>query len=140
MDRVKEATGTCLCGKVTITVRDFENHFGACHCDTCKVWTGGPQMAFSVGENIEIAGKEYVTTFDSSPWADRSFCKECGTHLYYRLKESNSHRVLLGLFKDSISPTFTVQYFIDQKTDNFSFAEETAELTAHQIMKMFAGK
>ncbi len=138
MDDVKEAQGTCLCGKITITVRDFDTSFGACHCDTCKVWTGGPQMAFGCGENIEIEGREHMTTFNSSAWAERTFCKECGTHLYYRVKASNDHRVLLGLFKDSVLPKFEYQYFIDKKSDNFSFSDETTDLTEKEILEYFA--
>lgn len=97
-------------------------------------------MAFGCGENIEIEGKEYITTFDSSAWAERTFCKECGTHLYYRVKASNDHRVLLGLFKDSINPKFDFQYFIDKKSDNFSFCEQTKNLTEKEILAYFASK
>ncbi len=137
MEKVKEAKGKCLCGSVTITVHDFDNEMGACHCDMCKVWTGAPQMAFGCGENIKIEGEEFVERYESSPWAERAFCKKCGTHLFYRVKDKNSHRPMLGLFKDSFTPEFKYQYFIDKKSKSFSFADKTIDLTEKQIMEMF---
>ncbi len=140
MDRIEYAKGTCLCGSVTITAKNIDNHFGACHCDMCKVWTGGPQMGIGCGQNIEIEGMEFITTFDSSAWAERTFCKKCGTHLYYRVKSTNDYRVLVGFFKDSISPKFEYQYFIDNKSDSFSFDNKTTNMTEQQIVEYFASK
>jgi hypothetical protein len=139
MEQIKEAKGRCLCGNVTITVKDVENKFGACHCDMCQVWTGGPQFGIGCGTNVEIEGKEYVTTFNSSPWAERAFCKECGTHLYYRVKQSGDYRVLAGFLKD-ISPKFDIQFFIDKKPEYYTFADQTNVMTEKQIMEYFASK
>ena len=136
MESVK---GSCLCGRVTLTVTGINEHFGACHCDMCKVWTGSPQMGIGC-KDVKIDGKAFVSTFDSSAWAERAFCKTCGTHLYYRVKDTNDHRVMVGFFKDAISPKFEYQYFIDKKPDNFSFADETKDLTTEDIMKIFASR
>lgn len=140
MEKIEFAKGACLCGKITISVKDVDNKFGACHCDTCRIWTGGPQMAIGCGQNVEIEGKDYLSVYDSSAWAERGFCKECGTHLFYRLKASNEYRVLAGLFTDSISPKFDMQFFIDKKPEFYSFAEQTTNLTEKQIMEYFASK
>lgn len=140
MDRINHAEGTCLCGNVTVSVNDIENSFGACHCDTCKTWTGGPQLAIGCGQNVEIKGEEHVALFDSSEWAQRAFCKTCGTHLFYKLKQTGDHRVLLGLVGKSISPNFDIQFFIDKKPECYSFAEETKTLTEDQVMELFASK
>ncbi len=125
MDKIQHAKGTCLCGSITVSANEVDNHFGACHCDMCRIWTGGPQMAIGCGENVKIEGEEHVRYFDSSAWAERAFCKKCGTHLFYRVKKTGDHRVLLGLFGDSISPKFNIQFFTDKKPNSYSFAQET---------------
>lgn len=140
MSKIEYAKGTCLCKKVTITVKDVENKFGVCHCDTCKVWTGGPQMAIGCGQKVEIEGSNYIKSYSSSDWAERGFCTECGTHLFYKLKGKNDYRILLGLFKDTISPKFDVQFFIDKKPKYYSFSEKTRSLTKKEIMTLFGEK
>jgi len=137
---MKKIEGTCLCGGVTISAKETDAHFVACHCETCRTWTGGPQMAVGCGKDVEVKGEEHVTFFKSSAWAERAFCKRCGTHLFCRVKETSDHRVLLGLFGNSISPKFDMQFFIDKKPSNYTFSEETKAMTEAQIMEYFAPK
>ena len=51
--------------------------------------------------------------FDSSPWAERGFCKTCGTHLFYLLKDAEGFQTPVGLFGDAVAPAFGLQVFID---------------------------
>ena len=104
----------------------------------CRRWGGGPLLAVNCGSDVQIDGSEAVTVFDSSPWAERGFCSRCGTHLFYRLKESREHQVPVGLFGDAICPEFALQVFIDRKPENYRFAEETKELTEAEIYEMYA--
>lgn len=137
---MKKAEGTCLCGGVTILAEEVDNHFGVCHCKTCQTWTGGPQMGIGCGKSVEIKGEENVAYFESSSWAERAFCKKCGTHLFYKVKKTGDYRVLVGLFGDAISPKFDIQFFIDKKPENYSFSEDTKSMTEAQIMEYFASK
>ena len=79
-------SGSCLCGAVRITVKNINNKVGACHCGMCRKWCGGPLMAVNCGADVIFDGKDNVSVFDSSAWAERGFCSACGSHLYYRLK------------------------------------------------------
>ena len=79
-----------------------------------------------------------VAVFDSSQWAERGFCKRCGTHLFYRLKHNQEHNVPLGLFDDAASPAFYLQYFIDKKPAYYTFADKTEEMTEAQIFEKYA--
>nr|WHW29604.1 putative GFA family protein [uncultured bacterium] len=96
-------------------------------------------MAIDAGANIEISGGDSVSVFNSSDWAERAFCRQCGTHLYYRLKDDNGHHVLAGLFDKDQPLNFGQQIFIDEKPDWYSFAENTKNLTGAQVMAMFTG-
>ena len=138
MSDLKEYKGGCLCGDVTFssTIGDF--HSGACHCSACRKWAGGPLMTVDCGTNITFQGEENISVFSSSAWAERGFCKKCGSNLFYRLKKSQGYHVMAGLFEDQNMP-FTIQVFIDEKPDFYSFANETKTLTGPELFAMFSG-
>jgi hypothetical protein len=95
-------------------------------------------MATDCGSEVAIEGEEYVTVFESSSWAERGFCKRCGSHLYYRLKEPQRYFVPAGLLDDEASLQFDHQVFIDQKPAYYSFANRTEDMTAAEAFAKFA--
>lgn len=131
---------SCLCGAVTLTATRVAPQFAACHCGMCRRWGGGPLLAVDCADDVQIEGSESVAVFDSSKWAERGFCKSCGTHLFYRLKHSQEHQIPLGLFADKVSPAFGLQVFIDRKPPCYTFADKTEELTEAQVYEMYAPK
>jgi len=130
-------SGHCLCGKVSITARNASNNVGACHCKMCRRWGGGPFIEIDCGVDVAIDGESNVAVFDSSDWAERGFCRNCGTHLFYRLKESGQHMIPVGLFETSDNLVFKSQVFIDEKPDYYAFANETKDFTAAEVFAMF---
>ena len=131
-------TGSCLCGKIKLTAREVSKHVGACHCGMCRKWGGGPLMAVDCGTDVSFEGKENISVFDSSAWAERGFCKQCGSHLFYRIKANQQYMVPAGLFDDDQSFEFSRQVFIDNKPDFYSFANETRNTTEAEIFAMYA--
>ena len=134
------AKGSCLCGSVQMSSSSCSDSVGACHCGMCRRWGGGPFMEVNCGQNLDIEGQDSVSIYNSSEWAERAFCKNCGTHLFYRLKQNQEHMVPVGFFGDSISPEFGLQVFIDKKPEFYSFSNQTKELTEAQIFEMYAPK
>ncbi|GAA3530874.1 GFA family protein [Zobellella aerophila] len=128
--------GTCLCESVTIEANDAKE-FEACHCGICRRWGGGPLLAVHCGADVVITGSESIKSYASSEWADRGFCVNCGTHLYYHLKHSNEYIVPLGLFQSESGFRFKQQIFIDKKPDCYDFANQTEHLTEQQVFEKF---
>lgn len=133
MDINPEHQGTCLCGAVSINAKAKTHNIGVCHCKMCRQWGGGPMFAAECEEAVTFEGEEYIATFRSSGWAERGFCKNCGTHLFYRLTEEGHYAIPIGLFKDSDVWTLSEQIFIDQKPAFYSFAENTKNLTEDEV-------
>lgn len=132
-------SGTCLCGSVTFKSNAPMDTCGACHCGMCRNWGGGPAMEVECkGDGVSIDGKEYLTVYKSSEWAERAFCKNCGTHIFYRIPAMNQYHVPLGLFGDAVSPEFNLQVFIDKKPDYYNFTETTNNFTEAEVFEMFA--
>jgi len=137
MSDVMEGKGSCLCGATRFTAKSISNKVGACHCGMCRKWGGGPLLAVDCGTDVSFAGEESISVFDSSAWAERGFCKKCGTHLFYRLKESKQHIMPAGLFDDEGSFIFDEQVFIDEKPSFYCFANETNDMTGAEIFAKY---
>ena len=132
------ASGSCLCGAVQFTAATVGKSVGACHCGMCRNWSGGPLVAVDCGTGVTFEGEEHIAVYSSSPWAERGFCNQCGSHLFYRLKESQQHILPVGLFDNDEQFVFDHQVFIDKKPDFYHFANETKNMTEAEIFAMYA--
>ena len=90
----------------------------------------GTEVSFSDEENIEV--------FDSSAWAERGFCRKCGSHLFYRLKEINQYMIPVGLLDNQEGLVFDSQVYIDRKPSFYSFSNTTKSLTEAEIIEMYS--
>jgi hypothetical protein len=132
-----EAKGGCLCGAVDFTAYKASSKVGACHCSMCRKWGGGPFMAVMCGNEVSFDGEENIAIYNSSEWAERGFCKQCGSHLFYRLKQNQEHYIPAGLFEDQKVFTFVSQVFIDRKPPFYSFANETKNMTEAEAFALY---
>ncbi|MCW2291749.1 hypothetical protein M2262_001799 [Pseudomonas sp. BIGb0408] len=127
-----EKHGSCLCGAVSLTLHVTATNVSACHCTTCRKWGGGPLLVVE-GETAHFTGQRHVRTYASSEWAERAFCVECGTHLFYRLTNGGFYAVPVGLLDGDENWQFESQVFIDAKPAYYCFANQTRELTGEQL-------
>ncbi len=141
--QVKTISGQCLCGAVTLEVKPKDMRVGACHCDLCRRWSGGPFFEIECDDAVAITGEGFISTFPSSDWAERGFCKSCGTHLFIRVLPDNAfglpagYGVPPGLFADSMELDFHLQVFIDRKPAYYSFANATSDISSGDIHELF---
>ncbi|MCB1308364.1 MAG: GFA family protein [Leptospiraceae bacterium] len=138
MTKKIKAQGGCLCGAVSVTVEEMRPGFGACHCSMCRQWGGGPMLSVGCGTAVRFTGEEHISVFHSSEWAERGFCKQCGSHLFYKMKPTGAYNIPVGLFGEKIKPRFTLQVYIDKKPDNYAFANKTRNVTEKEILAMYA--
>src|SRR5262245_14653258 len=95
--------GGCLCGAVRFTAAPRDHDFGACHCGMCRKWTAGPFLALECGDTVRIDDAASLGIYRSSEWAERGFCKRCGTPLFYRLVGKDFYVVSAEAFDDKTS-------------------------------------
>lgn len=131
--------GACLCGSVTISASKASDKVGACHCDMCRKWGGGPLMAIDCGTEVSFSGEENINQFQSSEWALRGFCKTCGSHLFYKLSQTGQYIMPTGLFDDKSQLIFDHQVFIDEKPSYYEFANKTDDMTGEEVFAKFGG-
>jgi len=127
------ATGHCLCGAVRCTAENVETHIHACHCSTCRNWTGGPMQAAQVG-SVSFQGEENMKRYASSEWAERGFCSNCGTNLFYRLKQPEMYMMATGCFDDADQFSLAGEIYIDEKPAGYDFAGDHPRMTGAEFM------
>lgn len=91
--------GGCQCGAVRYRADSLRDDSHVCHCRMCQKAVGNffaalvgvplPELAWTRGE---------PAIFRSSEMAERGFCRECGTPLFYRNIESGHISMTTGSF------------------------------------------
>lgn len=133
-----EVVGRCLCGAVRISARVDKDTVDACHCDMCRRWAGAPMMAVEAGGEVKFDGEEHVAVYGSSQWAERGFCRTCGTHLFFRLRNQPHYALPVGLLDEGPSWRFAKEIFVEEKPDFYDFANDTRRLTGQEVIDEFS--
>jgi hypothetical protein len=133
------ATGKCLCGTVRFTATGFKPEYHACHCGMCRRWSGGSPF-FAVGcKSVTFdSGADNIGRFRSSDWAERGFCKSCGTTLFYFLKPTEQYSMSVGTFDDPALFKLASEIFIDHKPSDYALAGDRPRLTEAEVFAKYA--
>ncbi|MBT4287269.1 MAG: GFA family protein [Deltaproteobacteria bacterium] len=137
MSKNQTGRGSCLCGSIHFTAATMGRSHGACHCAMCRKWSGGPLMSVFCGSDVTFESEEFIGVYESSQWAERGFCKKCGSALFYRVKGNQTYHIPIGLFDEFEEITFGIQIFIDKKPEHYSFANETETMTEAQVFEHY---
>ncbi|MDX1504502.1 MAG: GFA family protein [Spongiibacter sp.] len=129
--------GKCLCGNIEVEAADTPD-LALCHCSMCRRWSGGPMFAVHCGTDVNFHGST-PTRYSSSDWAERGFCPNCGTHLFYHLLPNNDYILPAGLFQDQGFELAT-EIFIDEKPSYYEFSNQTEKLTGQQVFEHFSAE
>lgn len=96
-------TGGCLCGRVRFELTEPATAAGYCHCTRCQRRTGA---AASPSARIDgrtfrlLQGEELVKTWRHPDGGfEKSFCGDCGAHLFSRNPDDPTEMVVrMGAF------------------------------------------
>ena len=87
----EQMTGGCACGRVryTATVEPADAYL--CHCRMCQRATGSVSIAMVNAKLDGLSWDGEPDWYDSSPIAQRSYCRECGTSFGFRFREDSEN-------------------------------------------------
>lgn len=87
MSPAVERTARCSCGRLTLTATGEPTKVSACHCQACRLRTGGPfgVAVFYPREATRTAGPATVwrRQGDSGRTLDFHFCPTCGATVFW---------------------------------------------------------
>ncbi|HKY18170.1 MAG TPA: GFA family protein [Rhizomicrobium sp.] len=129
-------SGGCLCGAVRFSARLNSREVGACHCGMCRRWTAGPFLGLECA-TLTLDDPAQVVAYRSSEWAERIFCKTCGSSLFYRLIPRDLYFVSAEAFDDQTGFALKTEGFIDEKPAHYTFADATRQLTGAEVFAAY---
>ncbi|ANO51961.1 GFA family protein [Woeseia oceani] len=131
--------GRCLCGAVQFDATNAGTDFHACHCPMCRRWASGPLFAVNA-ESVVFSGEENLQRYASSDWAERGFCRQCGSNLFYFLKPANAYHLCVGAFDNAANFKIASEIFVDHQPAGYAFAGQHPRLTEQQVLEQFGSE
>lgn len=128
----EELTGRCLCGDVVVQLPVATGDVGVCHCATCRRWNSGPWMSLQVPDAV-IDG-DGLAIFQSSAFAERGFCRRCGTHIFHRPQDGPELAVSAGLFQ-SVNLHVAREIFFDAKPEFYRFVADSDKRSSASMVR-----
>ena len=94
--------GSCLCGRVSFTVRGLPKRIGICHCTDCRQESGSAFTFYGIwpAARFETAG-------ETAAFSGRRFCPHCGSRLFSL--DADEAEIKLGALSEaptSFTPTY----------------------------------
>ncbi len=130
-----------MCGAVSFTAKQTSEGASSCYCGMCRRWSGGVWMGVGA-KAIEWQSDEALRTIQSSAWAERGFCSQCGTGLFYRVTAEGKHHgvlsVSLGCLDDTSGLQIQREWFIDRKPEAYALAADHESVTEAAAFAMFS--
>jgi hypothetical protein len=98
-------SGSCLCGKVTYSVRDAPLRIGLCHCVDCRKESGSSFVTFGIWPR-----NAFKSSGDVRYFRGRGFCPDCGSRVF---NESDGDAVeirigSLDMAPSDLEPTYEI--------------------------------
>jgi hypothetical protein len=115
MKSVNVVNGACLCGAVRFQAVLPSKWCAHCHCSLCRrahgagyvTWVGFEQ------EQVAVSG-DTLTWYDSTPGAQRGFCQDCGSTMFFRSERwAGELHIALGCIDDPIDKAPAANAFFD---------------------------
>lgn len=123
-----EMRGHCLCCAVKLIVTRHANATSACHCSMCRRWTGAAMWCLDVpADALMVEGP--VATYRSSSFAERAWCRECGTHLWIRDDNDADYELMPGLFDGAAALPLSHEIYTDKAFAAVSLAGDHRRAT-----------
>lgn len=93
---------------------------------------------------MTVEADETVAVYVSSDWATRSFCRICGSNLWYRLTDPDAatadYYLAPGVLDDLSGLVLTQELYFDRKPDGYAFAGPTDKVTSAAFEAMMSGE
>lgn len=124
--------GSCLCGAITFEIKGPLRGVINCHCTQCRKWTGHYVAATAAWKhNLEINDSEdNLRWYRSSPDAQRGFCTNCGSSLFWKGSNTDTITILAGTLNGATGLTTEAQIHVSDKGDYYSLGHPQAQVYA----------
>lgn len=121
--------GRCDCGSVSFEVEDVRPTVTICHCGQCRRTSGhlwaSTHAAF---DKVNFISDEGLEWYNSSDYAKRGFCKNCGSSLFYRMNDENGIGIAAGCLDMPTNMEVGKHIFVKDKGDYYEIADDAPQI------------
>jgi hypothetical protein len=115
-------TGSCLCAAVKYEARKMSS-VTACHCEQCRKQTGNYWASSRVQDSdLKLVEARGLKWFRSSKTAQRGFCGECGSTLFWKGDGTDYTAVTAGTIDGKSGLKLAGHIFCDDAGDYYEIA------------------
>jgi hypothetical protein len=135
-------TGGCLCGAIRYTIETEKTELGACSCEQCRRQTGSLLVSLDASAEAVAFTKGEPAVYTSSSWAERGFCRDCGSTLFYRVtagKSAGYTAMAAGTLDSLDGLSVSHEVFADGTGGAYTLAGDHERLTGAETMAKYAG-
>jgi hypothetical protein len=119
--------GGCLCGAVRYVARGPLRDVLICHCVDCRRFHGGPGAYTALPkDDLELVadwGLRWRPSPESDASAERGFCGECGSSLFWRAPARTTISVAAGTL-DGPSGLRTIGHIYDAQRADWEHSDD----------------
>ena len=116
---------SCACGQVKFEIHGDLGPLTACHCQYCRKSSGHHFVSTNVPQaSLVFISDASLKWYQSSKIADRGFCSNCGSQLFYRPKNFNRMAVLAGCFDGDLNMDIEEHIFVEFKGDYYKIEDD----------------
>lgn len=132
--------GGCLCGAVRYRFSGSSKGVTICHCGMCRRWHGAPGAYVTGGSaaDYQIEGESHLSWFQSSHDAERGFCTQCGSRLFWRTTDGATTEMTAGSVDQPTGLATLAHIWVPDKGDYYAiedgpprFTEGTGSAVVH---------
>jgi hypothetical protein len=116
--------GSCLCGGVAFEVDGPLRQVVACHCTQCRKQSGH-YAAFTACDDphLTFSRKDTLAWYAASDMAQRGFCKECGSLLFWKGNGRNYTSIAAAAIDGATGLTLEGHIFCADKGDYYEILD-----------------
>ncbi|MFP6732096.1 MAG: GFA family protein [Alphaproteobacteria bacterium] len=118
-DHKNTISGQCLCGAVRYEIRGSLSDPHACHCSQCRRQSGHYSVTTHLKRKdfslTEVRGLKW---YRSSSFAERGFCAECGSSLFWD-DGGDEVYISVGSLNKTDGLKLAKHIFVDEKADYY---------------------
>lgn len=123
------SAGGCLCGAIRYEILGPLREVVNCHCGQCRK-AHGHYAAYTntPWDAVSLTGADRLRWFDSSDFARRGFCPDCGSSLFWERRGSGTVSVAAGTL-DGPTGLETIRHiFVEDAGDYYRIEDDLEKL------------
>ena len=127
----KEFSGQCLCGAVQYEIRGALNDPHACHCGQCRRQSGHYTATTHVKRtDFSLTEERGLKWYRSSKIAERGFCAECGSPLFWDDGGEDVY-ISAGSLNQPTGLNLASHIFADEKGDYYEISDDLPKFAGY---------